>query len=378
MVYYQILKQRRLALSLSIQQVAQQTRLKPEYVRALEEHDLNVFGDQGLPYVPVLVEGYCDALGINWNVIAQEVQDDVQSFMLLHHSKKRALPNPSDNSKESSPTKKAATNSKTKKKKKKATKAKNHSHSTFPSSKLKKTSNKKTQGSNKKLKKKASKKDAQYKKRPFRATKRKPKQKVTWGRQNRLSKLILISACCAIFSLSMLNYFAQNAAQTSLAERKVAREKELLLEEATTQRLADEFKQRKYGLATSQTESIASPSILKPTLTITNTDKLGTYRVSGFTNQSKIEIELLPETAQDMQILWNNHPAFSQKVSGSFIYELNTSQDGTLTIVFSKGSEKNGLRLDDLDISSEFLPIDEKGQTKVQFLIVFQDKDKAS
>lgn len=372
MVYYQILKQRRLALNLSIQQVAQQTRLKPEYVRALEEHDLNVFGDQGLPYLSVLVEGYCEALGVNWNVIAKEVQNDVQSFMLLHHPEKRALPSPRDASKSSSSAKKVTTNSKAKKKK--TRKAKNNS----PSSKSKKASNKKSHRSNKKLKKKASKKDTQYKKRPFRTTKRKPKRKVTWGTQNRLSKLILVSACCTIFSLSMLNYFAQNAAQTSLAERKVAREKELLLEEATTQRLADEFKQRKYGLATSQTENTSSTPVFKPALTIANTDKLGTYTVSGFTNQSKIEIELLPETAQDMQILWNNHPAFSQKVNESSIYELNTSQDGTLTIVFSKGSEKNRLRLDDLEISSEYLPIDEKGQTKVQFLIVFQNKDKAS
>ncbi len=373
MVYYQILKQRRLALNLSIQQMAQQTRLKPEYIRALEEHDLNAFGDQGLPYVPVLVEGYCDALGVNWNVIAKEVQDDVQSFLLLHHPEKRALPSPSDVSKSSSSLKKATSNSKSKKKK--GTKGKKISHSTS-SSKSKKTSNKKTHHSNsKKSKKKASKKDIQYKKRPFRSTKRNPKRKVTWGTQNRLSKLILISACCAIFSLSMLNYFAQNAVQTSLAERKVAREKELLLEEATTQRLADEFKQRKYGLTTSQTPSLP---VSKPTLTITNTDKLGTYTVSGFANQSKIEIELLPETEQDMQILWNNHPAFSQKVNGSYEYSLNTSQDGILTIVFTKGSEKNRLCLDDLEISSEYLPIDEKGQTKVQFLIVFQDKDKAS
>ncbi len=358
MFYYQILKQRRLALNLSIQQVSQQTRLKPEYVQALEEHNLEIFKDQGLPYVPALVEGYCDAIGVNWNVIAQEVQEDVQSFMMLCHREKRALP--SSSSPSLSLISPQSPNSK-----KRETKAKEESSSFSKnkSSKIKK-SKKSYKATQKKIKRKPkNKKNISSKKKPLK-TKRKTKR-VTWGTQNRLSKLILVSASCAILGLSMLNYFAQNAAQTSLAERKIAREKELLLEEATTQRLADEFKQRKYGLSSSEVSNL---TIQNSTLTISNTDQLGTYKISGFMAQKKIDIELIPELAQEVQILWNNHSVFSQKVSDRQIYELNPSQNGTLTIVFTKGSDKNRLRLDNLDISSEYLLIDEKGQTKIQFL----------
>ncbi len=363
MFYYQILKQRRLALNLSIQQVSQQTRLKPEYVRALEEHDLKVFGKQGLPYVPALVKGYCEALGINWRVLAQEVQDDVQATQQSFHSKP-ALPSP-QKKKPSSSSSRSTKKNKNRSKQKLSKKRKNKASKTSSTKrKLYVTPSKK--------KKTKSKKPTIYSKN-LAVTKK--KSKVTWGSQNRLSKFILISASCMILCLSTFNYFAQNAAQNSLAERKVAREKELLQEEATTQRLADEFKQRKYGLSSLEIPSLDTTSESSPILTISNTDQLGTYTLSGFT-QNKIEIELLPETDQDIQILWNNHPAFAQKVSGSQIYELNTSQDGTLTIAFSKGSDKNRLRVDNLEISSEYLPIDEKGQTKVQFLIEFgQNQD---
>lgn len=364
MFYYQILKQRRLALNLSIQQVSHQTRLKPEYVRALEEHDLKVFGEQGLPYVPALVKGYCEAIGINWHVLAQEVQDDVQTTRQSIQSRP-ALPSPPKKKPSNHPSSHSTKKNKKRSKQKLSKKRKNKgSKASFSQSKRYVTPSGK--------KKTKSKKPTIYSKN-LAVTKK--KSKVTWGSQNRLSKFILISASCIILCLSTFNYFAQNAAQNLLAERKIAREKELLQEEATTQRLADEFKQRKYGLSSFEIPSLDTTSESSPILTISNTDQLGTYTLSGFI-QNKIEIELLPETDQDIQILWNNHPAFAQKVSGSQIYELNTSQDGTLTIVFSKGSDKNRLRVDNLEISSEYLPIDEKGQTKVQFLIKFgQNQD---
>lgn len=45
MAYYQILKKRRLDLNLSIQDIAIQTHLSPEFIRAIEENNLDVFSD---------------------------------------------------------------------------------------------------------------------------------------------------------------------------------------------------------------------------------------------------------------------------------------------------------------------------------------------
>lgn len=43
MAYYHILKERRTNLKLSIQDVSNQTRLAPQYIQAIEEHNLDVF-----------------------------------------------------------------------------------------------------------------------------------------------------------------------------------------------------------------------------------------------------------------------------------------------------------------------------------------------
>ena len=45
MRYYEILKKRRTDLKLSIQDVSAQTRLAPEYIKAIEDNDLDVFSD---------------------------------------------------------------------------------------------------------------------------------------------------------------------------------------------------------------------------------------------------------------------------------------------------------------------------------------------
>ena len=79
MEYYQILKQRRLDLNLSIQDIAVQTRLRPEYIRAIEEHNLDIFSDD-FSYVRYFVHGYCDAIGVNWDYIKDAVDADVMAY----------------------------------------------------------------------------------------------------------------------------------------------------------------------------------------------------------------------------------------------------------------------------------------------------------
>ena len=87
MAYYHILKERRTNLKLSIQDVSNQTRLAPQYIQAIEEHNLDVFSDD-LSFVRYFVHAYSDAIGVNWQAIADEVDMDINE---VAHQKDMAL-----------------------------------------------------------------------------------------------------------------------------------------------------------------------------------------------------------------------------------------------------------------------------------------------
>jgi cytoskeletal protein RodZ len=109
--YYHILHQRRNDLKLSIQEVSNQTRLAPQYIQAIEEHNLDVFSDD-FSFVRYFVHAYCDAIGVNWQMIAKEVDDDVNEFarrrdMALTQAQKRMVAQMSSvNQTKKKPTKK--------------------------------------------------------------------------------------------------------------------------------------------------------------------------------------------------------------------------------------------------------------------------------
>lgn len=326
MPYYQILKQRRLDLNLSIQDVAIQTRLRPEYVRAIEENNLDIFSDD-YSYVRYFVHGYCDAIGVNWNMIKDEVDANISACAA---ARDRALYQAQVKMMQSmqtvKPTKQAVR--KTKKKRKKSV-----------------------------LKRSAGKVSRQ----------------MSWGNQNRLSRLILICAGCAVLLLAGTNLLARNAAKNSMAEQKIARQKELQQQEETTQRLADDLKNLKGGSTESTQEAPAS------SLSIAKTDKAGVYTVSGFqTGTSQIHFEITPAQAQDVTILWNDQPAFSQKVRGTAQYDLNAGSDGTATVIFSIASDKNQLTIDGLAVPAEYLSTQSDGQTRLQFQIRYSAADASA
>lgn len=79
MAYYHILRQRRMDLNLTIEYVSSQTRLAPQYIQAIEEHNLDVFSDD-FSFVRYFVHAYCDAIGVNWSVISQEVDADINDY----------------------------------------------------------------------------------------------------------------------------------------------------------------------------------------------------------------------------------------------------------------------------------------------------------
>lgn len=85
--YYQILKQRRIDLKLSVQDVSMQTRLAPEYIVAIEENNLDVFSDD-YSFVRYFVHSYAGAIGVNWDAISTEVD---QTIKYHAHKKNMAL-----------------------------------------------------------------------------------------------------------------------------------------------------------------------------------------------------------------------------------------------------------------------------------------------
>ena len=79
MTYNKILKQRRQALQLSIQDISSQTRLAPNYIQALEENHLEVFqGD--VSYIRYFVQAYCEAIGVNYAAISDEVETVLAAY----------------------------------------------------------------------------------------------------------------------------------------------------------------------------------------------------------------------------------------------------------------------------------------------------------
>lgn len=79
MPYYQLLKQRRLSLRLSIQDISSQTRLAPQYIQAVEENNLAVFNDD-FNFIRYFIRYYCEAIGVNWNAIQPEVDANIAAY----------------------------------------------------------------------------------------------------------------------------------------------------------------------------------------------------------------------------------------------------------------------------------------------------------
>ncbi len=109
MAYYHILRQRRQDLNLSIEYVSSQTRLAPQYIQAIEEHNLDVFSDD-FSFVRYFVHAYCDAIGVNWVVVKDEVDADINAYarqrsMALSQAQKKLIaqmPNEKSKSKQHS------------------------------------------------------------------------------------------------------------------------------------------------------------------------------------------------------------------------------------------------------------------------------------
>lgn len=82
MHYYEILRFKRQSLNLSIQQIAIQTQLPASELSLIENHQLQDFSLDTF-YLRILIQAYCNVLGISWNLISDEVSEDIHHLQTV-------------------------------------------------------------------------------------------------------------------------------------------------------------------------------------------------------------------------------------------------------------------------------------------------------
>lgn len=75
----EILKERRKALNLSVEEISKRTRLTVKHIKAIESGDLSFFNDD-LAYLRYFVKAYCDAVDIDFEELKDELRQSVDDF----------------------------------------------------------------------------------------------------------------------------------------------------------------------------------------------------------------------------------------------------------------------------------------------------------
>ena len=197
MTYYQILKQRRLDLKLSIQDISNQTRLAPEYIQAIEENNLDVFSND-FSFVRYFIHAYCQAIGVNWEAIQQEVDQTIKYYA---HQKNMELTKAQKN---------LAQNMEyvSSKPQKRREKQKKHNH--------------------------------------YEASVTRTTRSLHWSNK-KLSKVAMISIGAVVVILMISNLVINSVADRQQRIEEENRQQELIAKERETQRLAEEKKKQEYN-----------------------------------------------------------------------------------------------------------------------------------
>lgn len=73
------LKQKRLELGLTIEEVSEKTRLTIKHIKAIEEGDISYFKDD-LSYLRFFLKSYCDVLGLDFEGMKVDLQDSIEDY----------------------------------------------------------------------------------------------------------------------------------------------------------------------------------------------------------------------------------------------------------------------------------------------------------
>lgn len=74
-----LLKQKRLEMGLTIEDVSEKTRLTIKHIKAIEEGDISYFKDD-LSYLRFFLKSYCDVLGLDFESIKGELQNSIEDY----------------------------------------------------------------------------------------------------------------------------------------------------------------------------------------------------------------------------------------------------------------------------------------------------------
>lgn len=74
-----LLKEKRLALGMTVEDVSVKTRLTQKHIKALEEGNMAFFHDD-LSYLRFFVKSYCEAVGVDFEDIKDELRESVQDY----------------------------------------------------------------------------------------------------------------------------------------------------------------------------------------------------------------------------------------------------------------------------------------------------------
>ncbi|WP_416325321.1 helix-turn-helix domain-containing protein [[Eubacterium] hominis] len=76
-----LLKEKRLELGLTVEQISEKTRLTTKHIKALEEGDISFFKDD-LSYLRFFVKSYCEAVGIDFEDIKNDLRECVDDYTM--------------------------------------------------------------------------------------------------------------------------------------------------------------------------------------------------------------------------------------------------------------------------------------------------------
>ncbi len=306
MTYYQILKKRRLDLNLSIQDIAIQTHLSPDFIRAIEENNLDVFSDD-FSFVRYFVHSYADVIGVNWMAIAPEVDASISAYaaardMALTQAQRRMI--------ESMPS---SEQSKRKKKKRRRRKP------------------------------------------VFDALASRISRNMNWDPKNRLSRTVIIAGVCVLAVLGLVSMGVDALSERNIENAKLAKQQELKEKEQETQRLADQLKSQK-GTGSSSNQQDASQS----GLTIAPSgDGVNSFIVQGAVSQNApVELELNMAQDASVSVYLNGTASESHDFQGAWNYSFQSSADAVAELEIS--GYQNG---DTLSINGTAVPLDSAGFT---------------
>ncbi|WP_289220435.1 helix-turn-helix domain-containing protein [Ileibacterium valens] len=312
MAYYQILKKRRLDLNLSIQDIAIQTHLSPEFIRAIEENNLDVFSDD-FSFVRYFVHSYADVIGVNWAVIAPEVDATISAYA---HARDMAI-----------------------------TQAQRKMIENMPAAKKKGT------------------KKRRRRKHIFSNMAGALSRKMNWDPKNQLSRTLIFTAIGALTFLAVLSLAVDALSERNIRNAELAKQEELKKKEEETQRLADQFKSQKDASSQAEKQENAIP------VTVTAAaDTVNGFTVENALSDSEpISIAFQCAAQMSVTVYVNGTQNTSHTFDQSWTYTFQSGTDTLIELEIS-GYQAN----DQITVNNTAVPLQETGFTDGYGVVTLQ------